>query len=102
MPRKQSDDSDCPYGFYNKSIYPRVTVYILRRKDSGVDTHPTKIEAVAKVDQNNGTIEKVYLIHGNKLFEQQRGNGAVYEYELIEEISDVNGSSCFDALAVSP
>ena len=56
------DDSDCPYGFYNKSIYPRVTVYVLRRKDRGVDTHPTKIEAVAKVDQNNGTIEKVYLI----------------------------------------
>ena len=56
------DDSDCPYGFYDANLWPRVTVYIVRRRNFSVSLMPTRIEAVAKVNPSNNSIDRLYLL----------------------------------------
>jgi predicted phage tail protein len=82
------DDSTRPYGFYQSNLggsstphYPRVTVFIMRRRASGaIDFCPTLIEALAEVDAVDGVIKRVYLLN---LPERP-----VFDIELLGEGSD--------------
>lgn len=75
------DDSSKPYGFYDPQYYPRVTVFVIRKRASGqLDFCPTTIEAVAKVDGSDGVIDRVYLLNSP--------TNPVYDSILLSENSN--------------
>jgi predicted phage tail protein len=77
----EKDDSTNPYGFYDPTYYPRVTVFVLRKRTDGdVELCPTLIEAVAKVDSSTGTIDRVHLLGSSE--------NPVYDHSMISENSN--------------
>lgn len=69
------DESDDPKGKYHPMLYPRITVFVLRKTVTAGFTvfgfHPTCIDAVAEVS-TNGTINQVHLLRvpDNPVYDQ--------------------------------
>ena len=61
----KEDDSSSPKGYYSPFIFPRVTVFILRKTESASFTSfrfiPTDIDAVAEINAS-GLVEQIHLL----------------------------------------
>jgi predicted phage tail protein len=73
-----TDDSVNPKGYYSSLIFPRVTVFVLRKTSSlGRDTVsllPTNIDAVAQVN-NQGLVQAIHLLRAPDHCVYQQGSG---------------------------
>ena len=87
------DDSDCPYGFYDPELWPRVTIYIVRRRNFSISLMPTNIEAVAKVNSFNNSIDRLYLL---KVPERPVWDNVVNRWTNIHPQASANIPHYFD------
>jgi len=80
----EKDDHASPCGFYNPLLFPRVTVFMLRKYQDGegvvsYDFVPTNIDAVASVTAR-GTVQSIHLLRvpDNPVYDKNLGDAAGY------------------------